>query len=36
MRSYRKLFEELVEDRDADSDQETQAQDRAREEVSQR
>ena len=36
MRSYRKLFEELVEDRDADSEQETQAQDRAREEVGRR
>ena len=36
MRSYRKLFEELVEDRDADSEQETQAQDRAREKVGRR
>ncbi len=36
MRSYRKLFEELVEDSDADSEQETPAEDRPREEVGRR
>lgn len=36
MRSYRKLFEELVEDSEADSEQETLAEDRPREEVGRR
>jgi hypothetical protein len=36
MRSYRKLFEELLEDRETHSEQETRAEDRPREEVGRR